>query len=85
MAADAGAAGLAVPGVMAIGAEVLPPGVRLMTCEVAPPGTVTVGDRPGGLLKLKFGMPGMFGAAAGSTLGFGGPSTSFVGSLAVIH
>lgn len=79
----AAGAGMEAPGVTVIGVEV-PPGVRLMTGEFAPSGP-TVADRPLGPLMLKFGIPGIFCAAAGSTLGFGGPSTSLVGSLAAIH
>lgn len=89
MTADAGTlgaagAGMEAPGVTVIGVEA-PPGVRLMTGEFAPSGP-TVADRPLGPLMLKFGMPGMFiPVAGGATLGFGGPSTSLVGSLAAIH
>lgn len=76
---------MVAPGVTVTGALV-PPGVRLITGEV-PPG-VTVGDRaPLAPLSFNWGIPGIVGApgAGASTLGFGGPSTSMVGSLAAIH
>ena len=85
----AGGAGMLAPGVTVIGAEVAPPGVRLMTGEALAPGGLgaMVGEIPPVALvafSLNWGIPGVGAGAAGS-FGFGGPSTSFVGSLAAIH